>query len=272
MQQIRQENERIDVRRNGGVHPSAMNRLQLHYSRIEYLTQEKTSETMCSKKFLFCTAVLYSFVQIASANEITDALSQKILVATDADGYWAQFNAQHDPGVDMWVVLDRQVTFVLWSGKLATDTYGISWNSSSRSPTVLKNCVAITDLVTGADEKNRPIFTGDFDTVGEPMLSGLLDYDPENELVILNISAGGRSHRIAIAISQDASAVVSSDTKTCLCFGKGGGTTNTCTEQDCDEGNSCGTAADGTNKACRWKAGSSIISIEPIEVESPPMP
>ncbi|MCG8406468.1 MAG: hypothetical protein MI923_14825 [Phycisphaerales bacterium] len=44
-------------------------------------------------------------------------------------------------------------------------------------------------------------------------------------------------------------------TNSCVCFGRAGGTMTTCTRDDCDVGKSCGTSANGDNKACRWKAG-----------------
>ncbi len=168
----------------------------------------------------------------------------------------------------MWSVLDRTQDYTLWSDKLGSDAFAVRWRSAAGSTELVKNGVVVADVVCGSDQQNRPTFAGAFDSQGNPQISGHLDYDSENELVILQITVDAASHRAAIAVSADALTIVSSANNSCVCFGLPGGTTATCSTTACDEGISCGTAGNGTNKACRWKAGSRVVE----EVVATPAP
>ncbi len=188
--------------------------------------------------------------------------------AIDDPSYWKQFSVHHQTAVpvDVWLWNDG-VAFNLWKGSLGGSQQTLLWDpmvgvrlahtesDSGQEALVVSN---------GRDEAQRPEFVvvaGDGETI---LAFGVLDVDEINGYVMLQLEITGQepSRQIVAVVRSDGTIYGPEGPAgiilpgpwmmaVCRCYGNAGGTTGTCLQPDCDEGKSCGTAADGSNKACK---------------------
>jgi hypothetical protein len=189
--------------------------------------------------------------------------------AEAVDAIIAKFHSRHvtETPVEAWMAVQDE-EYSLWSMSLGEVSYEVSWDPMSASVIVVQDGVVRSDLVMYADQALRPAFIASLEDGGE--LSGFVDYDEEQGLAVLEFNVQGEGFRIVGTLDPDDgdSTFLIAATRTCVCFGAPGGG-RSCSNDECDEGDSCGTATNGTNKACRWKAGTALETAVDFSVEAP---
>lgn len=205
-----------------------------------------------------CTTALADDAQIVRAvNAIETTSLQKVLAA---QAYWRQFGENHVTEYPVTDWLYRGQSYTLLERVVDGQTISLAWNSESSMVEMTSDGTPITDLEMGQDMAGRPTFAAQFENE-VPQLSGMLDIDESSGFVILQLQlASADTFRTAIVVDSAGESALMAATSTCVCFGAPGGG-RACSTTECDTGDSCGTANNGTNKACRWKSGSVAVAL-----------
>lgn len=131
-----------------------------------------------------------SFVLVGLVCAFTVGPAPMALADDDEDSvhaYWAQFDADH--------VTDSPVAEYLVNTDLLLDTflegtpYSIWWDAALETVLVEVDGLPVDDLVMVNAPGERPTWEGAFDQDGLPQLSGFVDVDEVNDLVVLQIAA-----------------------------------------------------------------------------------
>ena len=202
-----------------------------------------------------CTTALADDAKIVRAVQDIESSGLTQAKAPIGQSYWSQFGENHVTEYPVTDWLHRGQAYTLLERKVDGVTISLAWNSENSMVEMTSDGVVVSDLLMGVDAAGRPTFAAQFD--GEvPQLSGVLDADESSGFIILQLQiASGDAFRTAIVVDSEGNAALAAATSTCVCFGAPGGG-RACSTTECDNGDSCGTATNGTNKACRWKSGS----------------
>lgn len=200
---------------------------------------------------LSCATVLADDPVYSSA-ETEDTNNNRDHIAT----YWEQFGVEHFAMTPIEDYLAEREEDLLWQGILSGMELRVFWDAILEIVSVEvadeDDFVGLDDLVMIEVPSSRPAWEASFNNNGIPELSGFVDVDELNQLIVLEITVRNISYRMfSMDFGQEAkdnmSLAVASMTS-CKCFGKGT-STKTCTNSDCDTGESC-----GAERACRWVA------------------
>lgn len=207
-----------------------------------------------------CSTALADDTQIVRAvNAIESTPLQKTPTAP-GQAYWSQFGENHVTEYPVPDWLYRSQSYTLIERVVNGQKISLAWNSEVSAVEMTADGTPVTDLIMGQDTAGRPTFAAQFQD-GVPQLSGVLDADESSGAIVLQLElASADSMRALIQIDEQAASALVAATSTCVCFGAPGGG-RACSTTECDTGDSCGTATNGTNKACRWKSGSVAVAL-----------
>ncbi len=207
---------------------------------------------------MFRTMMSVMFVLFLCAPVVATEIGEERTAA-----YWAQFTATHTTEVPVTDWLCTRGEFaLLWEGQLNARVLSIFWDANNETVVIDEFVggwwVFIDDLEMGNSSGGRPTWQAQFNGSGQAQLSGMVDVDEVNELVVLGITMGD-SYRMWAAIDPDPGMCCVMEqpsfdpsiapTTSCQCFGKGT-QTKTCSTQDCDDYDTkC-----GGSRTCRWGA------------------
>jgi len=160
--------------------------------------------------------------------------------------YWATFGAG-DTAEDVPAALDAAGATILGATLNGTEVL-LGWDAVANSWDLALDGLPVGDIVTGADEWNRPTFAAVHDAGGVPLIEGFADVDNNGILVIEWDEAGYQSMRLQ---ASEAAAVAIS---VCGCSGTGGTVTKSCLPVDCDNIETCRVNGGGAALGyCKWK-------------------
>lgn len=172
---------------------------------------------------------------------------------------WSSLPQTAEYAATEWLAGDGEA-YTLWSGSLDGAKYAAEWNPATLEITVLRDGIALDDVYTELGEYDRVSFAGAWSD-GQPTLTGMVYVHEDARNVVVQIQTGLNAAPVrimagTIADEGDFIAMAMAATRTCLCFGIGT-PTGTCSDTNCDQGDSCGTGS----KACRWKSGSAVAAM-----------
>lgn len=205
-------------------------------------------------------AILAHSGQVAIAQGGDGGVSLSTLETQASGEAIGKYNANHVSSVNPSSAFAiGEVTYELWRTTVGVDTVVFSWDPKFAEILISVNGDAVEDVIMFRDSQLRPAFVGMWGDNGY-RINGFVDVDDSGTQGILQVGLDSEFTRVFgdLEIDRDNGGnflVVA--TSTCVCFGAPGGG-RSCSDDECDTGVSCGTANNGTNKACRWKAGTII--------------